>query len=347
MAKNIMGYERPVLIAGPCAAESEYVLWETARALKAGGRVSMFRCGVWKIRSKPDAFEGMGEAAMPVLQRIQRELGLAVCVETASPEQLESALRYGVDACWVGARTLVNPKQVAEIAAAARGTGMPFLLKNPLVPDLKLWEGAFERFEKAGIRELVAVYRGFASEDAAPYRNRPLWHLAIEWKRRHPDLPLVCDPSHLAGHRDWIQEVAQKALYLDVDGLMLEVHANPDKALSDASQQLSPQDFHHLLDVLRFPNRMDAGDALNAYRASIDELDTALLGLLSRRMEISRQIANVKREKQMPLLQTNRWQTVLDNALQKAEALHLDEAFVRDLMNRIHEASIEEQERTL
>ena len=342
-----MGYARPVLIAGPCAAESEALLWETAKALKAGGKVSLFRCGVWKVRSMPGTFEGMGEAAMPVLQRIQPELSLPVCVEAATPAQVESVLRHDLSACWVGARTLVNPKQVAEIAEAARGTGLPFLLKNPLVPDLKLWEGAFERFVQAGLHELAAVYRGFASEDAAPYRNRPLWHLAIEWKRRHPDLPLLCDPSHLAGHREWLQEVAQKALYLDVDGLMVEVHAAPEKALSDAAQQIAPESFYQLLSALRFPNRTEANDALNACRTSIDELDAALLGLLSRRMEISRQIARIKREKQMPLLQTRRWQTVLDNALRKAEALQLDEDFVRDVMNRIHEASIEAQEKSL
>lgn len=347
MKQTFFGQDRPLLIAGPCAAENEEMLWTSARALKAGGRAGLFRCGNWKVRSKPGDFEGMGEAALPVLQRIQQELQFPVCIEVATPRQLELALEYGIRCCWIGARTAVNPLSVSEIAEAAKGSGMAVMVKNPIVPDLKLWEGAFERLQKAGITDVAAVYRGFSTAESAPYRNQPLWHLAIEWKRRFPELPFICDPSHMAGRREWIAELAQKALYLDADGLMLEVHPRPAEALSDAAQQLSAEEFHTLLSGLHFPQSPAAVGALDSYRAAIDELDAELLSLLSRRMEVSRQIARVKKEKQLPLLQLDRWQEVLSDALRKSAGLKLDADFVEAVMNLIHEASINAQEKAL
>ena len=335
----------PILVAGPCAAESEAMLWRVARALKAGGGISMFRCGSWKVRSKPDGFEGMGEEALPVLCSIRDELQLPVCVEVASPAHVEALLRHGIRCCWIGARTTVNPQQVSEIAEAARGSNLAVMVKNPVVPDLKLWEGAFDRLSRSGITDVAAVHRGFSTGDPAPYRNRPLWHLVIEWKCRHPELPLICDPSHIAGCRSLLAEVAQKALYLHCDGLMLEVHPFPDDALSDASQQLAPDAYYSLLSSLTFPSGSSSGSGLEPYRAVLDELDSELLALLSRRMEVSRQIALMKREKRLPLLQPDRWKTVLSEALRRSEQLRLPPDFVEEMMNLIHAASIGEQEK--
>ena len=347
MEQTFFGLEKPILIAGPCAAESAEMLWQTARALKAGAKVGMFRCGSWKVRSKPGDFEGMGEAALPVLQQIQRELDFPVCIEVATPVQVELAQQYGIRCCWIGARTTVNPLLVAEIAEAMRGSGMAVMVKNPMVPDLKLWEGAFERLQRADIKEVAAVYRGFSTAESAPYRNQPLWHLAIEWKRRFPELPFICDPSHIAGRREWIAELAQKALYLDADGLMLEVHPHPETARSDAAQQLSVEAFSQLVSGLYFPQSPANVGVLDAYRTAIDELDAELLSLLSRRMDVSRRIARVKKEQQLPLLQLDRWQEVLSDALRRSAALQLDADFVERLMNLIHEASINAQEKEL
>lgn len=347
MEAVFFGLEKPVLIAGPCAAESEEMLWQTARALKAGNKVGMFRCGSWKVRSNPGDFDGMGDSSLPVLQQIQKDLSFPVCVEVATARQVELAQKYGIRCCWIGARTVVNPLLVAEIAESMRGSGMSVMVKNPMVPDLKLWEGAFERLSRAGIRELAAVYRGFSTAESAPYRNQPLWHIAIEWKRRFPELPFICDPSHIAGRREWIAELAQKALYLDADGLMLEVHPNPENALSDSAQQLPAANFFQWLSGLKFLQSPAAVGDLDSYRTAIDELDAELLALLSRRMEICRKIAQVKKERQLPLLQLDRWQKVLSDSLHKAEGLALDKDFVEAVMNLIHEGSINVQEKVL
>ena len=347
MKFSFNGLKRPILVAGPCAAESASQLLRTAEALKRSGKVSLFRCGSWKVRSKPEGFEGIGEASFPVLQRIEKEMALPVSVEVASPAQVETLLRYGISCCWIGARTTVNPHQVAEIAEAARDSGLSVLVKNPVAADLKLWEGAFERLLKAGLTDLAAVHRGFAVADASPYRNRPFWHLAIEWKRRHPEWPLICDPSHIAGCRSLIPEVAQKALNLNYDGLMLEVHPEPDAALSDAAQQLTPQQFEKLLSGLRVPVVPTADGRLSSYRAVLDEIDSELLSLLSRRMEVSRQIARVKMEEGLPLLQMERWREVLSAAVRQAGMLGLEPSFVEEWMQLVHSASLEVQEKVL
>ena len=347
MYPHFFGLARPLLIAGPCAAESERQLWQTAKALKAGGRVSLFRCGSWKMRSKPDGFAGMGEASFPVLRRIRTELGLPVCVEVASPAQAEALLRQEIRCCWLGARTTVNPQQVAEIAEALRGTAMSVMVKNPVAPDLKLWEGAMERLQQAGLTDLAAVHRGFTTADAAPYRNRPLWHLAIEFKRRHPEWAMIGDPSHIAGCRSLLAEVSQQALHLDYDGLMLEVHPSPDRALSDAAQQITPEEFERLLSGLRFPTVPVADGSLQRFRTLLDELDAEMLALLARRMRVSREIALVKAEQGLPLLQMERWKEVLADAVRQGGQLGLDARFVESLMQLVHAASLEAQENAL
>ena len=322
-------------------------MWKTALALKAGGRISLFRCGSWKMRSRPDGFEGMGEASFPVLLRIQKEMGLPVCVEVAAPAHAEMLLRKGIRCCWLGARTTVNPQQVAEIAETLRGTEMSVMVKNPVAPDLKLWEGAFGRLQQAGLTDLAAVHRGFSTADAAPYRNRPLWHLAIEFKRRHPEWAMIGDPSHIAGCCSLIAGVAQQALNLDFDGLMLEVHPSPDRALSDAAQQITPEEYGRLLSGLRFPTVPAADGSLQRFRTVLDELDAEMLALLARRMQVSCDIARVKAEKGMPLLQMERWKEVLSSAVSQGEALGLDAGFVESLMQLVHAASLEAQENAL
>lgn len=334
-------------IAGPCAAESESQIWETAVALKATGKVSLFRCGIWKARTMPETFAGMGEAALPVLKKVEDELQLPVCVEAASARHIEEAAVYGISHFWIGARTTVNPFQVQEIAEASKGLDLDVMIKNPIAPDIKLWEGAFERFRHAGIRRLKAVYRGFSTASSGVYRNQPLWNLAIEWKRQHPELPLLCDPSHIAGNREWVKEVAQKALFLDFDGLMVEVHPHPENALSDARQQLLPSEYGQMMDSLRLTAASGTDAVLEKYRSLIDTLDREWLEILSRRMEICRDIARYKQEKHLSLYQMQRWNQVLSEAIRRAEDLHLDPHYVESVMQLVHEASLEEQQRIL
>ena len=334
-------------IAGPCAAESSQQIWDTALALRHFPGLSLFRCGVWKARSHPSDYEGMGESALPVLQRVSRDLKLDICVEVAAPWHVEKIMKYGITTAWIGARTTVNPFLVQELANVMRGTDLHLWIKNPMAPDLKLWDGAFERFSAAGLKDLGAIYRGFATSLPSPYRNHPMWSEYIRWKSLHPEIPLLFDPSHVAGNRQLIKEVAQKALLLDCDGLMVEVHCCPSEALSDANQQLTPHEFEELAVSLDFPQSESGADLLAGERAVIDALDSDLLAILSRRMETVRRIARYKQAVHLPLLQVDRWCKVMEHTLKQAEALHLSKNFVTDLMQLIHSASIEEQEREL
>lgn len=334
-------------IVGPCAAESAQQLWKTAHAISGFHKISYFRCGVWKARSKPSDFEGMGESALPILEQIQKELNLTVCVEIAYPWQLEKILEHGISHAWVGARTTVNPFMVQALADAARGTDLHLMVKNPLAPDIKLWEGAFNRFQAAGLRDLKAIYRGFATSLPTVYRNHPMWNEYIKWKSMHPEIPLYVDPSHIAGTSKLIREVAQKALLLDCDGLMVEVHCCPNEARSDSKQQISPEALEQLVVQLQVPENRLLDDALVAHREAIDALDTDLLAVLSKRMEVVREIAQIKQCNHLPLLQVERWRKVMVQVLQQAEELHLSTDFVNELMQLVHSASIEEQEKIL
>ncbi len=337
-----------LLIAGPCSAESQEQVMETAALLLPQTKISMFRCGIWKPRSSPKSFEGVGLKALPWLQDIQDIYHIPVCIEIASPFHLEEALKQNITHFWIGARTTVNPFFVQAIADAAQGTNIAIMIKNPISPDLNLWIGAFERFAKAGIIRMAAIHRGFSTYEHSVYRNNPLWNIPIEFKRSHPEIPIICDPSHLAGKKEYIFEIAQKALFLDADGLMMEVHTHPEQALSDKKQQLTPSEFNQLIHKLSIPTSIEQQDIqLRRFREQIDELDKDLCAVLNKRFEVIGNIAAHKKEKNISLLQINRWQQVLDNILRECEKKQINKIFMRKLMELLHEESLKIQEEIL
>jgi len=337
---------RPFVIAGPCSAETEEQVLQTARALSRSG-VHLFRAGLWKPRTRPDSFEGVGKTGLAWLRRVKQETGLAVTTEVASSAHVYEALKYGIDVLWIGARSTGNPFSVQDIADALQGVDIPVLVKNPMNPDLKLWLGAIERLQRAGVKRLGAIHRGFSFHGTSPYRNVPRWQIPIEFRRELPDLPLLVDSSHICGRRDMLREVAQKALDLNYDGFMLEVHPNPKQAWSDAAQQITPERFQELLHALvaREPERPDTPlrEPLKHLRHEIDEIDHDLLQLLGRRMQLSREIGAYKKARNMAILQPDRWNEVLQEALSRGEGLGLSRAFVRILLKAIHQESINHQ----
>lgn len=336
------------MIAGPCVAESREQLVETVSLLLTTSKVDLFRCGVWKPRSSPNNFEGYGQKALSWLQEIQTTYQVPVCIEIASAYHLEKALNQGIKNFWIGARTTVNPFLVQTIADASKGCDIAIMIKNPIAPDLNLWIGAFERFAKANIRRLAAIHRGFSTYESSIYRNNPLWSIPIELKRLHPEIPIICDPSHIAGDKKYITEITQKALFLAVDGLMIEVHHAPNQALSDKQQQLTPYEYQKLINELCFSSTMAVEDIeLRKLREQIDELDKDLCSLLSKRFDVVREIAAYKKEKNMSLLQINRWKELLNNILNICEAKQLDKAFMQKIMEIIHEESIQTQEKII
>lgn len=334
-----------LMIAGPCSAESREQVLETASALMALEKISLFRCGIWKPRSTPKCFEGHGVKALGWLKEVQEKYAVPTCIEIASAKHLESALQYNIRHFWIGARTSVNPFIVQEIAEATRGTEVSMMIKNPISPDLKLWIGAFERMSKVGIRKLAAIHRGFLTYEHSLYRNNPLWNIPIELKRLYQEIPIICDPSHMAGKKEYIFEIAQKALFLEADGLMLEVHAHPEKSLSDKEQQLTPLEYHQLINKLSVPiSGQNLDTSIKHYRELIDELDKDLCSLLAKRFEIVREIALYKKEKNISLLQIERWQQVMDNVLQICEQKNINKLFIQQLMESLHAESIKIQE---
>lgn len=339
--------KRKLLIAGPCGAESEDQVLETARAIAAIGKVSLFRAGVWKPRTRPGAFEGMGEEALKWLQQVKQETGLPVTVEVATTEHVELALKYGVDVLWIGARTTVNPFSVQDIADALKGVDIPVLVKNPVNADLPLWMGALERINRAGIKKLGAIHRGFHTAVKTQYRNAPMWELAIELKAACKALPVICDPSHISGRRDLIQDVAQRALDLDMDGLMIETHRDPATALSDAAQQLTPAMLDTLLGklIIRDANIGDAGfeHMLSTLREVIDEIDQELIQAFSRRMQVVERIGEFKHDHGVTILQIDRWLEILRTRTAAGESLGLDKDLVVELCQLLHKASIRKQ----
>jgi chorismate mutase len=337
---------RPLIIAGPCSAESEAQMMESARRLH-GVRVDYFRAGIWKARTRPATFEGIGEAALPWLVRAGREYGMRIATEVATTAHVEAALLHGVDLVWIGARTTVNPFSVQEIAEALRGAQVPVLIKNPTSPDLALWTGALERISRAGIRAIGVIHRGFAVASSPRFRNPPMWELAIEFRRRHPEIPIVTDPSHITGRRELIQDIAQQALDLGLDGLMVEAHPNPDQAWSDAAQQVTPERLGEILHHLKV-RRESSPDAaflasLEALRERIDRIDHDLLDALAARMRVVEEIADYKRDNNVATLQVSRWSALLEDRVARAESLGLAAEYARALYEIIHRESVRRQ----
>lgn len=334
--------EKPLVIAGPCSAESEEQVMQVASELAARG-ISFFRAGIWKPRTRPGCFEGVGKVGLPWLSRVKRELGLRVTTEVATAEHVELALAAGVDLMWVGARTTTNPFAVQDIADALRGCDVPVLVKNPVNPDIELWVGALERLNNAGITRLGAIHRGFSSYGEKCYRNAPQWQLPIELRRRLPGLPLFCDPSHIAGKRELIMSLSQQAMDLNFDGLMIETHCTPYCALSDARQQVTPDELSAILS--RLVHRATPADSseFQTYREQIDEIDKELMRLLSKRMEISREIGELKREKGMVVFQPYRYKEIMERYLNFCSNGKLEADAVREIFEVIHSESVRQQ----
>ena len=339
--------KRPLIISGPCSAETEEQVIETAQQLAATGKVDMLRAGIWKPRTRPGSFEGVGTKGLAWLQQAKKLTGLPVTVEVATGKQVEDALHFDVDVLWIGARTTVNPFSVQEVADALRGANVPVLIKNPINPDLELWTGAVERVSKAGVKDLGLIHRGFSSYGNTEYRNAPMWHLAIEMKRRNPELLMINDPSHICGRRDILLEVAQKAIDLDYDGLMIESHIDPDKAWSDAKQQVTPGKLAEMLDTIVWRREDIASpefhQALEKLRQQINHLDDELMQILGQRMKVSEKIAEYKKENNITILQTNRWNEILNRACQRAEKLGLSKEFITKYFDAVHMESISHQ----
>lgn len=346
MTKLLTISDKPIVIAGPCSAESPNQLLQLADAFVADSRISMMRCGVWKPRTRPGGFEGMGEPALQWIDSLRKtHPSMHFCCEVARPEHVSLCLQYGIDAVWIGARTSVNPFLVADLANALSGTGIAVMVKNPITPDVNLWIGAIERFLQAGIDDIAAIHRGFATYNNLGYRNNPLWEIPIELKRRLPDIPLICDPSHIAGRRELVARLSQMSLDLHFDGLMIECHTSPDDALTDSTQQITPSALTSLLDGLKIRQHgTSAPGELRRLRDELDMIDSQLLELLSRRMKISSTIGDIKRQHNMPIFQPQRWQQVLDKQIANGTALGLDPAFVKDLSEKIHGESLRQQE---
>lgn len=343
-------HDRPFLIAGPCSAETEEQTLAVAHQLAPLG-IDLFRAGIWKPRTRPGAFEGNGAAALPWLRRVKAETGLRTTVEVATGKQVEAALKFEVDVLWVGARTTVNPFSVQEIADALRGVDVPVLVKNPVSPDLELWIGAIERIQNAGIRQLAAIHRGFMPYAKSRFRNAPYWEIAIELRRRLPDLPLICDNSHICGNREDLFEVAQQALDLNYDGLMTETHCTPDEAWSDARQQITPLVYGEMLGHLAL-RRETTDDRvflenIEHLRHKIDELDTELLNLLARRMRLSEEIARYKRRNNISIYQPARWRQIHERCLAHGQQMRLSDEFIEKYLAAVHYESIEHQKSVL
>jgi chorismate mutase len=343
--------KRPLIISGPCSAETEEQVIETAQRLAKTGMVNMLRAGIWKPRTKPGMFEGIGAKGLPWLQKAKKLTGLPTTVEVATGKQVEDALTFDVDVLWVGARTTVNPFSVQEVADALRGVKVPVLIKNPINPDLELWQGAVERISRAGINDIGLIHRGFSSYGNTEFRNAPMWHLALEMKRRMPGMLMVNDPSHICGRRDILQSTAQKAIDLDFDGLMIESHIDPDNAWSDAKQQITPERLAEMLEAISWRNENVPSPsfhaALDKLREQINHIDDELMQLISQRMNIAEKIGEYKKNNNVTIFQQGRWNEVLQKALGKASKVGLSEEFTTRYMDAIHMESINRQNKIM
>ena len=338
----------PLILAGPCSVESEEQIIATARALVKIPEVKMLRGGIWKPRTRPEAFEGRGEEGLVWLREAKQETGLPTATEVATPEHVELALKYEVDALWIGARTVVNPFSVQLLADALRGVDIPVFIKNPVSPDLNLWLGAFERFQKAGVKQLAAVHRGFSYYKETPYRNFPMWEVPIELTQRL-NVPLITDISHICGNRELLQTTAQKALDLATDGLMIECHINPAEALTDAKQQITPEELKTMLANLTFRSKRSRNveQDLAGLRGEIDDIDGELLQLLARRMEVSAQIGEYKKHNNVTVVQMDRWKKILADHVATGQDMGLSPELINKVFEAIHQASIERQGRIM
>jgi chorismate mutase len=343
--------KKPLIISGPCSAETEEQVIETATRLAKTGKVDILRAGIWKPRTKPGLFEGIGVKGLPWLASAKKITGLPITVEVATAKHVQDALQFDVDMLWIGARTTVNPFSVQEVADALRGVNIPVLIKNPINPDLELWTGGIERLQKVGIKDVGMIHRGFSSYGNTEYRNAPMWHLPIEMKRRFPNMPLICDPSHICGNRVLLQSVAQKSIDLDFDGVMIESHIDPDNAWSDAKQQITPERLAEMLDVLIWrsenTNEKEFVTALATLREQINQLDDELMTILGQRMKIADKIGAYKKNNNITILQTNRWNEILEKAYQKGDVLGLSKEFVTKYFDAIHLESINHQNKVM
>ncbi|MCE2824267.1 MAG: bifunctional 3-deoxy-7-phosphoheptulonate synthase/chorismate mutase type II [Sediminibacterium sp.] len=343
--------KRPLIISGPCSAETEEQVIQTATRLAATGKVDILRAGIWKPRTRPGSFEGIGTKGLPWLQQAKKESGLPVAVEVATAKQVEDALHFGVDVLWIGARTTVNPFSVQDVADALKGADVPVLIKNPINPDLELWIGAVERVANAGIKNIGLIHRGFSSYGNTEYRNAPMWHLAIEMKRRNPGMLLINDPSHICGRRDILMDVAQKAIDLDFDGLIIESHIDPDNAWSDAKQQVTPERLGEMIGSIVWRTEDIDSEELHAVmekmRQQINQLDDELLQLIGQRMKVADKIGQYKKDNNITILQTNRWNAILERAYERGEKLGLSQEFITKYFDAVHMESINHQNKIM
>lgn len=343
--------KKPILIAGPCSAETEEQVIQTATRLFRTGKVDVLRAGIWKPRTRPGAFEGIGTKGLPWLQKAKELTGLPVAVEVAKASHVELCLEFGIDILWIGARTTVNPFAVQEIADALKGVDIPVLLKNPINPDLALWLGGMERLQNAGLTRLGAIHRGFSSAGEKIYRNRPQWQIAIDFKTAMPELPMINDPSHITGRRDMLFKVAQKAMDLNFDGLIIESHINPDAAWSDAAQQITPEVYGQLISDLVIrdndPKDLKEKTKLDRMRKEIDMIDEEIMNILASRMKIAREIGLYKKENNMTILQSERWKEVLQKYIDRGSQSGLGADFITKVIKSIHDESIEQQEKIM
>ena len=344
------GVGEAVIISGPCSAETEEQVLQTAQRLAATGKINLFRAGIWKPRTRPGMFEGIGVAALPWLLQAKKNTGLPTTVEVATAKQVEEALKFDVDVLWIGARTTANPFSVQELADALKGVDIPVLIKNPTNPDIDLWQGAVERIEKAGIKDIGLIHRGFSSYGNTEYRNAPMWHLAIEMKSRNADKIFICDPSHIGGKRNLLLGLSQKSIDLGYDGLMIESHITPDIAWSDAAQQITPETLNELLGKLIWRKANTAigeHEVLQNLRLQIDQLDDELFQILSKRMKIADAIGVYKKENNITIFQAARWNDILTKAYSKNSNLGLSDEFIKKYLEAVHLESIHHQNKVM
>ena len=334
--------KRPFVIAGPCSAETEEQVMQTAKELAIKG-CHMFRAGVWKPRTKPGGFEGHGEPALAWMAEVKKETGMLIGTEVATPEHVELAMKYGLDMLWIGARTSANPFAMQQLADAMKGLEVPVMVKNPVNPDLELWIGAMERINQAGVKKMAAIHRGFSSFDKSMYRNAPMWQIPIELRRRIPNLPIVCDPSHMGGKRELIAPLSQQALDLGFDGLMIESHCDPDKAWSDAKQQVTPEVCDYIVGMLVARDNTFTTENIKLLRQQIDNIDNDLVELLAKRMRVCREIGQYKKEHNIHVLQTGRYNEILDKRGVQGSLTGMSSDFIKQVFEHIHEESVRQQ----